>query len=325
VQRGPESGILRHGCAKGLELDLLDQETGTAQPMRSADPVAAAPTIRIGAQSIWVGDCKLLLPSLPEGSVDVVVTSPPYNIGLRYRSYDDGGARADYLGWMREIAVLLRRALKDDGSFFLNIAGTNSDPWIAYDVANAMRDDFILQNHIVWAKSISVGDDSFGHFKPVNSRRYLNHTHETIFHFTKAGSTPLDRLAVGVPFKDKSNIARWGHQADRRCAGDIWFMPYETIQSRGERDHHPSPFPLALPDRCIRLHGKAGATVLDPFLGIGSTLLAAERLGCAGIGIEIDPGYAEAAAGRLRDILIEDASSGETRGSIVRNDKVQPL
>lgn len=273
----------------------------TADTSGAGNKADVTATIRLGAQTIRIGDCLALLPVLPESCVDVVVTSPPYNIGLRYRSYDDGGNRAGYLAWMREIAVLIKRILKDDGSFFLNIAGTNSDPWIAFDVANAMRDDFILQNHIVWAKSISIGADSFGHFKPVNSRRYLNHTHETIFHFTKAGNTPVDRLAVGVPFKDKSNIARWGHPRDRRCAGDIWFIPYETIQDRGQRHHHPSPFPVAVPERCIRLHGKAGATVLDPFLGIGSTLLAAQGLGCTGIGIEIDPEYAQAAARRLRD------------------------
>ncbi len=260
--------------------------------------------IEIGEQTIHVGDCVAVLAALPERSVDVVVTSPPYNIGLKYRSYDDGGDRGAYLGWLGEIGRLLTRVLKDDGSFFLNIAGTCSDPWIAPDAAAAMRETFRLQNAIVWVKSLSIGDDTFGHFKPVNSPRYLNHTHEHVFHFTKEGKTPLDRLAVGVPFKDKSNIARWGHANDRRCAGDVWFIPYETIRSKSQRDHHPSPFPVALPERCIKLHGKEGAVVLDPFLGVGATLLAAQRLGCRGIGVEIDAGYAEAAAWRLRDRLI---------------------
>jgi site-specific DNA-methyltransferase (adenine-specific) len=167
-----------------------------------------------------------------------------------------------------------------------------------------MRDIFCLQNSIVWVKSVSIGDDTFGHFKPVNSKRYLNHTHEHVFHFTKDGKTPLDRLAVGVPFKDKSNIARWGHSQDRRCGGDVWFIPYPTIRSKAQRDHHPSPFPVELPERCIKLHGGESPLVLDPFLGVGSTLLAAQRLGCRGIGVEIDPGYAEAAAWRLRERLI---------------------
>lgn len=267
-------------------------------------PAARPASIVVGDQTIHVGDCAALLSSLPEKSVDVVVTSPPYNIGLKYRSYDDGGDRAGYLAWLGGIGRLLHRVLRDDGSFFLNVAGTCSDPWIASDAAGTMRDVFSLQNVIVWVKSLSVGDDTFGHFKPVNSPRYLNHTHEHVFHFTKQGRTPIDRLAVGVPFKDKSNIARWGHAKDRRCAGDVWFIPYETIRSKAQRDHHPSPFPVALPERCIRLHGRKAAVVLDPFLGVGATLLAAQRLGCRGIGIELDRTYAEAAAWRLRERLI---------------------
>ena len=106
---------------------------------------------------------------------------------LKYRSYDDTGDRGEYLSWLRDIALLLKRVLKDDGSFFLNIAGTSSDPWIAPDAANAMREIFQLQNSIIWVKSISIGEDSFGHFKPVNSPRYLNHLHEHVFHFTKDG------------------------------------------------------------------------------------------------------------------------------------------
>jgi site-specific DNA-methyltransferase (adenine-specific) len=262
--------------------------------------------IEIGDQTILVADCAEALALMPEGCVDVVVTSPPYNIGLKYRSYDDAGDRGEYLSWLGDIALLLKRVLKDDGSFFLNIAGTSTDPWIAPDAASALRDVFHLQNSIIWVKSVSIGDDSHGHFKPVNSARYLNHLHEHVFHFTKDGKVALDRLAVGVPFKDKSNIARWGHSEDRRCGGDVWFIPYRTIRSKSQRSHHPSPFPIELAERCIKLHGGdlSQVTVLDPFLGIGSTLLAAQRLGCRGIGIEIDSSYADAAAWHLRERLI---------------------
>jgi site-specific DNA-methyltransferase (adenine-specific) len=296
---------------------LLDQTSAPIErPTRSRS--RARRTIRVGDQTIHIDDCVTALAAMPERSVDLVVTSPPYNIGLKYSSYDDGGSRTEYLSWLTDVALLLKRVMKDDASFFLNIAGTSSDPWIAPDAANALREIFRLQNAIIWVKSVSIGDDTFGHFKPVNSARYLNHTYEHVFHFTKEGNTALDRLAVGVPFKDKSNIARWGHDRDRRCAGDVWFIPYETIRSKSQRDHHPSPFPVALPERCIRLAGLdpsreskdkdveqgAPVVVLDPFLGIGSTLLAAQRLGCRGIGIEIDPGYADSAAWRLRERLI---------------------
>ena len=78
---------------------------------------------------------------------------------------------------------------------------------------------------------------SRGHFKPINSPRFLNDCHEYIFHFTPRGRTIIDRLALGVPYADKSNIARWSHTRgrDRRCRGNTWFIPYETIHASRER------------------------------------------------------------------------------------------
>jgi site-specific DNA-methyltransferase (adenine-specific) len=171
------------------------------------------------------------------------------------------------------------------------------------DAARAMGEAFVLQNHIVWVKSLSIGDDTVGHFKPINSARFLNHNHEAIFHFTKTGRVPVDRLAVGVPFKDKSNIARWGHPRDRRCGGNVWFIPYETVKSRAQKFDHPAGFPVELPLRCIQLHGAEAPQVLDPFLGAGTTLVAAQKLGAAGIGFEVDLDYAERAATRLISVM----------------------
>ncbi|MNT56683.1 Modification methylase DpnIIB [compost metagenome] len=103
-----------------------------------------------------------------------------------------------------------------------------------------------------------------------------------------------------MPFKDKSNIGRWGHARDKRCAGNVWFIPYKTVNSKAEKFNHPAGFPIELAERCIKLHGIEDAIVLDPFLGAGSTLVAAARLGCEGIGFEIDPVYAAAAVSRLQ-------------------------
>jgi site-specific DNA-methyltransferase (adenine-specific) len=189
--------------------------------------------------------------------------------------------------------------LKTNGSFFLNVGSTNSDPWIAHDVAATLRPLFVLQNHIIWVKSISIGTDTIGHFKPINSRRYLNQNHESVFHFTHSGEVPIDRLAIGVEFKDKSNLERRGHAQDRRCAGNIWLVPYETVQAKWQKHNHPASYPVALVERCLKLHGKPDAVVLDPFLGSGTTLVAAERLGHRGIGIEIDQQYADTAFTRL--------------------------
>lgn len=254
----------------------------------------------IGDQTVVLGDCLAGLKALPEGSVDVVVTSPPYNIGISYRSYDDRRPREEYLKWLSDIGEQIARVLAGNGSFFLNVGSTNADPWVALDVANAFRGQFILQNTISWIKSVSIGDDTVGHFKPITSRRYMNNNHETVFHFTKTGAVEIDRLAIGVPFKDKSNIGRWGHARDKRCAGNVWFIPYKTVNSKAEKFNHPAGFPIELAERCIKLHGIEDAIVLDPFLGAGSTLVAAARLGCEGIGFEIDPVYAAAAVSRLQ-------------------------
>lgn len=254
----------------------------------------------VARQTIITGDCFDLLTQLPAESVDVVVTSPPYNLGIAYRSYDDRRPRAEYLNWLTAIGEQMARVMAPNASFFLNVGGTGSDPWVSLDVANAFREIFVLQNHIIWVKSVSIGEDTAGHFKPITSRRFLNNNHEAIYHFTKTGDVHLDRLAVGVPYKDKSNIGRWQHaKADRRCAGNTWFIPYKTVRSKAQKFDHPAGFPVGLPERCIQLHGQEDARVLDPFLGAGTTLVAAHRLNCAGIGIELDPAYAATAVARL--------------------------
>ena len=252
-----------------------------------------------GSQHVLLGDCLEALGGMEAGSVDVIVTSPPYNLGIAYSSYGDQREEREYLDWMVQVASALRRVLHPEGSFFLNVAGSSSQPWLPFELIVRLRPLFALQNHIAWVKSIAVGTDSFGHFKPVPGERFLHRNHEHIFHLTQSGSVRLDRLAVGVPFKDKSNIARRGHAQDRRCRGDTWFIPYETVHSRAQKFGHPGTFPLDLPRWCIRLHGKADAVVLDPFCGAGTTLLAAAEEGCRGIGIEIDPEYVKTARARL--------------------------
>jgi site-specific DNA-methyltransferase (adenine-specific) len=246
-----------------------------------------------------LGDCVSALAKLKPGSVDVVVTSPPYNLDLRYRAYRDSRGEAEYLDWMVEVATALRRVMKPDGSFFLNISGSSSRPWLPFELVVRLRPLFVLQNHITWIKSIATADDSVGHYKPVNSERFLNHAHEHIFHLTLDGNVKLDRLAIGVPFKDKSNIIRRGHARDLRCRGNTWFIPYNTVNSKAQKFHHPGTFPVDLPRWCIRLHGRPGATVLDPFMGTGTTLVAALREGAHGIGIELDPDYVAIAKARL--------------------------
>jgi site-specific DNA-methyltransferase (adenine-specific) len=179
---------------------------------------------------------------------------------------------------------------------------------LPHELVLRLRDLFMLQNTIHWIKAISIDDDaglttSRGHFKPISSPRYLSDCHEYIFHLTPEGKTPIDRLALGVPYADKSNIARWGHTQgkDRRCRGNTWFVPYETIQRRAKERPHPATFPVQLAEWCIKLHGITRIeTMLDPFLGIGNSAVAAKRCGARNfIGFEIDEQYLAEAKRRV--------------------------
>jgi site-specific DNA-methyltransferase (adenine-specific) len=263
--------------------------------------------------ALFLEDCiSGMRANLRNSSIDVVVTSPPYNIGINYGAHKDNLPRGKYLDWMGEVAAQVKRVLKNKGSFFLNVGSTPRDRWIAWDVARILANHFVLQNVIHWVKSIAIAksdagnypniisDIAVGHFKPIVSKRFLNDCHEYIFHFTKNGAVELDKLAVGVPYQDKSNIGRWkSAKEDKRDRGNMWFIPYDTINSRSERPH-PATFPVKLPEMCIKLHGiRNGLLVLDPFLGIGSTALACLNLGVSFVGFDIDKDYIDEAIRRL--------------------------
>jgi site-specific DNA-methyltransferase (adenine-specific) len=271
-------------------------------------------TLRIRNQTFrfYLGDCLDVLAALPPRSLDAVVTSPPYNLGIQYRTYEDSLPQARYLEWTGSWVEQAAIALASKGSLFLNVGAKPTDPWTAMDVAQAARPHLRLQNLIHWIKSIAIekaaagaragltDDLAVGHYKPINSGRFLHDCHEFVFHFTPTATTPIDRRAIGVKYQDASNIARWQAAGEGvRCRGNTWFIPYETIQSRAKDRPHPATFPPKLPEMCLRLHGLDRVhMVADPFMGLGSTAVACAQLGGVDfIGIEMDEGYlAEAIA-----------------------------
>jgi site-specific DNA-methyltransferase (adenine-specific) len=283
------------------------------------------------AARFYLADCVEVFQQLPAQSVDVIVTSPPYNLGIQYSQYEDRMAPADYLAWTNRWIAAAARVLRPEGSLFLNVGAKPSEPWTALDVAQVVRSHLRLQNIIHWIKSIAIDrasagaaaglsrDLAVGHYKPINSDRFVNDCHEFVFHFTPQGSTSLDRLALGVPYQDQSNVGRWrGAARGIRCRGNTWFIPYETIQQR-ERDRpHPATFPSQLPEQCVRLHGLARTElVMDPFTGLGSTAVACARLGVGFVGADIDEAYLRVAIDRTRAQALP-APAGRTRKASLR-------
>lgn len=246
-------------------------------------------------------DCLSGMDLLPDKSIDVVVTSPPYNLGIDYNNYNDCIPRDQYLDWLEAIVIKIKEKLNDNGSFFLNLGSKPTDPWVPFEVLDILRKHYHLQNVIHWIKSIYIENECYnkktsinvGHYKPINSIRFLNDTQEYIFHLTKTGDVHIDRLSIGIPYKDKGNVDRWQNgKSDLRCRGNCWYIPYKTINSRDKERPHPASYPAELAEMCILLHGTTNTKkVLDPFMGIGNTSLACLKLGISCIGFEIDNEY----------------------------------
>ena len=296
--------------------------------------------------TIHLKDCVEGMLALPSKSIDIVVTSPPYNLGIEYGTYKDNKPRQDYLNWLDKVFTAIKHCLKDNGHFWLNVGYSNIDPWVGMDVAQVARNHFVLQNNINWVKSITINDVTTGHFKPINSDRFANPTWEHVFHFTKTGAVPCDKLAIGVPYMWDCNIDNTGRirgrlakkygfknikdfnssasaeikatfetefqdkiskvkpKADKRCRGNSWFVPYDTIANRDKhRGSHPATFPVELVTKCIKFSGYKQGLLLDPFMGSGTSAISAFQNGLDYIGFDIDPNYKEFADQRILDEL----------------------
>lgn len=286
-------------------------------------------------------DCLEGLKSLSDSSVDICVTSPPYNLSIQYSTYQDSKPREEYLSWLFAVFEQVKRVLKPEGHFWLNMGYSNLDPWIGMDVANQARKIMTLQNNFTWIKSIAIDGEQIGHYKPINSNRFANPTWEHLFHFTKQGNVACSKTSIGVPYKDKANLdksGRWrgklikkmGFQNKRdfetrsspaerqqledalsaklsgykpsedvHCPGNAWYIPYDTIVSRvSQRGSHPATFPVDLVRRAIKF-SQASGILLDPFMGTGTSALAAQKEGLDWVGFDIDDQYVEYANQRL--------------------------
>ena len=178
-------------------------------------------------------DCIEWMNSQPEKSIHCIITSPPYNLSIKYGTYQDDQPRESYLKWLKDVAIAMKRVLTDDGHLFLNVGYSNVDPWVAMDVGQVFRQVFELQNNFTWVKHIAVNDNGYGQYKPITSDRFASATTESIFHFTKTGNIPVDRLSIGQRNKSEGytypelysegrHIATQRRKASRRVGFDNW-------------------------------------------------------------------------------------------------------
>lgn len=291
------------------QIDLVDYINSTAQPpvditSSSASPAPTAPV----TVYIHQADCLNFLPTLSAKSVDAIVTSPPYNLGKDYGAdINDKQDSNAYLAWIDNVLCELNRVLADDGSLFLNVGGTPKMPCIPFDVLGQARRHFVLQNDIVWAKALTIDEVTRGQYRPFKSNRFLQKNAEHVFHLTKKGAVSIDRLAIGVPYAVPANATRFKHGQTHHCAGNIWFIPYETVTGNAQRANHPAAFPQELVRRCLKMTGKIG-TVLDPFSGSGTTLRVATASRWNSIGIELNVDWFRASCRGFGRVPEEDSA-----------------
>ena len=246
----------------------------------------AVTSIAPDSMAQWIGqvhqgDCLELMDRMPAGSVDLIVTSPPYNLknstgnGLKngnggkwprarlmqgYVGHTDDMPHDIYVAWQRSCLHAMMRVLREDGAIFYN------HKWrvqrgLLQDRADIV-DGFPVRQIIIWKRSGGINFNP-GYFLP---------TYEVIYLIAK----PDFRL------RDKAN-----------ALGDVWQIPQEA------NNPHPAPFPVELAQRCIE--STNARIVLDPFIGSGTTAIAASLARRDWIGFEIAPDYCQLARERITD------------------------
>lgn len=242
---------------------------------------------------IIVGDAREVLRKIPDNSVHLMVTSPPYNVG---KEYDEDLTLNEYLDFIEEVMREVYRVLVWGGRVCFNVANLGRKPYIplhSYLIERFEKIGFLLRGEIIWDKGDAVSGSStaWGSWlSPVNP--VLRDQHEYIIVLSKKSlrrEKPRDREAIVTITK----------QEFLEYTRSVWRFQPESAKRVG----HPAPFPEELPYRCIQLYTFKGDVVLDPFAGSGTTCVAAARTGRHFIGIEINPEYAEIARKRVKEAL----------------------
>lgn len=227
---------------------------------------------------------------LPDASVHLMLTSPPYNVG---KEYDRDLPMEEYLALLQRVWEETWRLLVPGGRMCINIANLGRKPYIplhSYITAQALRTGFLMRGELIWNKAASASPSTaWGSWRSA-SNPILRDVHEYILVFCKQvfkrqNPTRRANTITGEEFLEYNK--------------SVWNFPAEPARRVG----HPAPFPLELPRRLIQLYTFEGEVVLDPFMGSGQSAIAALGSGRHYVGYETDPAYIDLAERRIQEFV----------------------
>jgi site-specific DNA-methyltransferase (adenine-specific) len=233
---------------------------------------------------------------LPDNSVALMITSPPYHVG---KEYDGDGTFEEYLGMLKRVLTETHRVLEPGGRAVVNVANLGRRPYIPLSVmvtAMAMEVGFFCRGEVIWVKATgAAGNCAWGSWRSA-SNPTLRDVHEYCLCFSKGR---LGRVRTGASTIERDEFME--------ATLSIWHLPAESARRIG----HPAPFPTALPRRFIELYTFRGDVVLDPFMGSGSTAVAAIESGRRWVGYDTQAEYAKLTRRRARQALAAVAVADE--------------
>ena len=252
-------------------------------------PIApSAPYFRRSDICIYNDDI-LSIDAIAPSSVDLIVTSPPYNVDIHYNSHRDNASYDEYLAFTAKWLAVCHTLARDDGRFCLNIPldkNKGGQQSVCADItAIAKQVGWNYHSTIVWNEGNISRRTAWGSWMSASAPYVI---------------APVEVIVVLYKKDWKKRNKRQGNDITKQEFMD-WTNGMWTFsgQSKKGAGGHPAAFPIELPRRCIKLFSFVGDTVLDPFLGSGSTLIAAHLNNRKGIGVDIDNGYCDIAIQRL--------------------------
>ena len=278
-------------------------------PDVSADDTVNSVPEATFADPVKVIDSRGIADVLPANSVALVVTSPPYFVGKDYELAvaGDPATRSavpsvptsylEFLEMLHDVFAACLTVLEPGGRIAVNVANLGRKPYrsLSADIISILQDDLgmLLRGEIIWKKAEgATGSVAWGSYRMATNPVLRDLTERVIVaskgRFDRA--LAKERRELGLPHQSTLSADDF-----MEATLDVWDIATESAR----RVRHPAPFPVELPRRLIDLYTYRDDVVLDPFLGSGTTLVAAERTGRRGIGFELDPEYAETARARL--------------------------